>query len=99
MSVAAASLTARRFLSLLNLYRFTLPPDGVLAKGTNEALAANFSDSEFNLRSLRGGNQARFQIAEPSFFVLANQLADLLAGRAPVAGGYLAFDVFFEGFG
>ena len=40
-----------------------------------------------------------FEVAEAAFLVLANQFADILAWRTPVARSNLPFYIFLEGFG
>ena len=71
----------------------------MLAKGSEQAFAANLGQGDFDFRSFGGGDQFLLEIAEASLFVLTDELADVLAGRAPIAGGDLTFDILFQGFG
>jgi hypothetical protein len=65
----------------------------------DQAFAANLSDGDLNFSSLGGGDEFLLESAQAALLVLTNQFADILAGRAPIAGGDLPFDVFFESFG
>ena len=61
--------------------------------------AANLGDGDFNFSSLGGGDEFLLKTAQAALLVLADEFADVLAGRAPIAGGDLSFDVFFQSFG
>jgi hypothetical protein len=72
---------------------------GAGAEGSDQAFAADFGQRDFEFRSLGGGDEFLLEVAEAAFFVLADELANVFAGRAPIAGSDLAFDVLFQGFG
>jgi hypothetical protein len=72
---------------------------GALAERGDQALAANFGEGYFDFWSLGGSNELLFEIYKAAFLVLANQFADILAGRTPVARSNLPFYILLEGFG
>ena len=71
----------------------------MVAESGDEAFATDFGKRDFNFRSLGGGDEFLFEIAEAAFLILTNEFADVLAGRAPITRSDLAFDVLFQGFG
>jgi hypothetical protein len=71
----------------------------MLAKGSEQAFAADLGQGDFEFRSLGSSDEFLLEIPEPAFFVLTNEFADILAGRAPIAGSDLAFDILFQRFG
>jgi hypothetical protein len=73
--------------------------EGALAERGDQALAANLSQGDLDSRSLGGSHELLFEIYKAAFLVMANQIADILAWRAPVARRDLPFYVLLEGFG
>ena len=72
---------------------------GELAKRGDQALAAYFGQRDLDFRSPGRGDEFLLKITQSPFFILPNQLADVLAGSAPVAGSDLSFHIFFQGVG
>jgi hypothetical protein len=63
-----------------------------------QAFAADFGDGNFNFPSPSGGYELPLEITEAPCFVLTDEFADVLAGRTPIAGSNLPFNVFFQSF-
>ena len=71
----------------------------MFAERANEAFAANFGNAQFYFGTLGRRDQAGLEITEAARLVLADEFADIFAGRSPVSGGNLSLNVFFERFG
>ena len=70
-----------------------------LAQSQDQPFLADFGDRDFNLGPTGSGEQFLFQVSHAAFFVLANQLSDILARCAPVSRRDLAFNAGFENLG
>src|ERR1035441_7761250 len=80
------------------------PPPRPFTQGRYQSFLADLGHLHFKCRACDSGEELLLQVAQPPLLVLSDQLADVLAGRAPVTGIDLVLDggfgvswAFFEG--
>jgi hypothetical protein len=95
LNATVESSYLRRYLCLKEISPLARPP----AERGDQTFAANFGYGDFNFSSLGSSYEFLLEIAEAAGFILTDEFADVFAGRSPVSGGDLAFDVFLERFG